>query len=266
MMEEPIAEKPALFQPLKAGLARLWQTTVDVVTPPLCLACRAPVTRGAALCLDCWQQQHFIEEPVCDALGTPFAYDEGEGALSPAAIAEPPAWNKGRAAVAFDEASKHLVHMLKYQDTPEAGHAMARMMAGAGRSVLAEADYLVPVPLHKRRLWQRRFNQAALLAFEISRISGKPCKTEMLVREKPTRQQVGLSANDRRKNVGRAFAVPAEQQAFVHGKTIVLIDDVRTTGATANACASALKSAGAAKIHLLTFALVLEPTRLHIEA
>jgi ComF family protein len=266
MMEEPIAEKPALFQPLKAGLGKLWHTTVDVITPPLCLSCRSPVTRGAALCLQCWQNLHFIEEPVCDAMGAPFAYDEGDGALSPAAIAEPPTWNKGRAAVAFDEASKHLVHALKYRDTPEAGHAMARMMVGAGRNVLIEADILVPVPLHKRRLWQRRFNQAALLAFEISRLAGKPCKTDMLVREMPTRQQVGLSANDRRKNVGRAFAVPPEQQAFVHGKTIVLIDDVRTTGATANACAVALKSAGAAKVHLLTFALVLEPTRLHIEA
>ena len=203
---------------------------------------------------------------MCDAFGTPFAYDEGEGTLSPAAIAEPPAWNRGRAAVAFDENSKHLVHVLKYQDTQEAGHAMARMMAGAGRSILAEADVLVPVPLHKRRLWQRRFNQAALLAFGISKLSGKPCTTEMLVREKPTLQQVSLSANDRRKNVGRAFAVPPEQQAHVHGKTIVLIDDVRTTGATASACAAALKAAGAAKIHLLTFALVLEPARLHIDA
>jgi ComF family protein len=265
MMEEPIAEKTSAFQPMRKGLLKLWRTVVDVVTPPLCLACRAPVTQGAALCLGCWQKLHFIEEPVCDAYGTPFAYDDGEGALSPAAIAEPPSWNKGRAAVAFDEASKHLVHLLKYRDTQEAGHAMARMMAGAGRNLLVEADVLLPVPLHKRRLWQRRFNQAALLAFEISRLSGKPSSSGMLVREKPTRQQVGLSANDRRKNVGRAFIVPAEQQAHVHGKTIVLVDDVRTTGATANACAEALKRAGAGKVHLLTFALVLEPARLHID-
>ncbi len=265
-MEEPIAEKPSLFQPAKVGLIGLWQAAVDVVTPPLCLSCRSPVTQGAALCLACWQRLHFLEEPVCDALGTPFAYDEGEGALSPAAIAEPPQWNKGRAAVAFDEASKHLVHLLKYQDTPEAGHAMARLMCGAGRTLLAESDVLVPVPLHKRRLWHRRFNQAALLASMISRQSGKPWSSAMLEREKPTRQQVGLSAKDRHKNVGRAFAVPAGQQAHIHGKTILLIDDVRTTGATANACAAALKVAGAAKVHLLTFALVLEPARLHIEA
>ncbi len=265
-MDEPIAEKSPRFQLLRDGVSALWQRSVDVVTPPLCLTCRAPVTRGAALCIPCWQKLRFIEEPVCDAYGTPFAYDEGEGALSPHAIAEPPTWNKGRAAVAFDENSKHLVHLLKYQDTQEAGHAMARMMAGAGRSILAEADCLVPVPLHKRRLWQRRFNQAALLAFELAKFSGKPCRTEMLVREKPTRQQVGLSANERRKNVGRAFDVPAEQQAYVHGKTIILVDDVRTTGATANACAAALKKAGATKVHLLSFALVLEPARLHIEA
>jgi ComF family protein len=266
MVDEPLAEKPERFQQLRGGLSTLWQRAVDVVTPPLCLTCRVAVTRGAALCIPCWQKLRFIDEPVCDAYGTPFAYDEGEGALSPHAIAEPPLWNKGRAAVAFDEHSKHLVHLLKYQDTQEAGHAMARMMAGAGRSILAEADILVPVPLHKRRLWQRRFNQAAFLAFGVSAIIGKPCRTDMLTREKPTRQQVGLSAEDRRKNVGRAFAVPAPLRGHVHGKTIVLVDDVRTTGATANACAAALKAAGADRVHLLTFALVLEPTRLHIEA
>jgi ComF family protein len=266
MTEEPIAEKTSAFQPLRIGFMKLWQTTVDVMTPPLCLACRASVTQGAALCLDCWRKLHFIEEPVCEAYGTPFAYDEGEGALSPAAVAAPPSWNKGRAAVAFDEASKHLVHLLKYQDTQEAGHAMARMMAGAGRSIAAESDILIPVPLHKRRLWQRRFNQAAILAMDIAKLAGKPCQADVLIREKATRQQVGLSANDRRKNVGRAFVVPPDKLGEVHGKTVLLIDDVRTTGATANACAVALKAAGAAKVHLLTFALVLEPTRLHIEA
>ena len=265
-MDEPIAEKTERFQLLRETASGLWQQAVDVVTPPLCLSCRSPVTRGAALCVPCWQKLRFIDEPVCDAYGTPFAYDEGEGALSPAAIAEPPLWDKGRAAVAFDEHSKHLVHLLKYQDTQEAGHAMARMMAGAGRNILSGADALVPVPLHKRRLWQRRFNQAALLACEVSRICGKPCRADMLIRGLPTRQQVGLSAEERRKNVNRAFIVPPEHLAHVHGKTIVLVDDVRTTGATANACAAALKEAGAAQVHLLTFALVLEPARLHIEA
>lgn len=249
------------------ALARgLWDGFVDWLTPPKCLSCRADVTAGATLCLACWQKLHFIDEPVCDANGTPFEFDQGEGALSAAAIAEPPPWDKARAAVAFEETSKLLVHLLKYRDVHEAGIAMGRMMAGAGRKLLAECDMIVPVPLHWVRLWTRRFNQAALLAREVAKVSGKPFRHDILLRGQATRQQVGLTAAERQKNVRRAFAVPPEMLAAVDGKTVLLIDDVRTTGATAGACAVALKNAGAARVHVLSFALVLNPAQLHIDA
>lgn len=264
MLDEPIAEKVTPFQRAARAGRGLWQGLVDVVTPPLCLACRAPVTRGAALCLACWQQLTLLEEPVCDALGTPFAYDEGEGALSPAAIAEPPPWRRGRAAVTFNDLAAHLVHRLKYQDTQEAGLAMARMMAAAGRALLAEADVLVPVPLHRRRLWQRRYNQAAVLAHAVSQASGVPVRTDVLLRVASTQPQVGLDAAARHKNVRAAFAVAAEHLAQVQGRRVLLIDDVRTTGATAAACTQVLLAAGAAQVEVLTFALVLQPARLHI--
>lgn len=266
MLEEPLAEKPSPYQRARAGLRLFWQGTVDLITPPLCLSCHAQVSTGAALCLACWQKLTFIDEPVCHALGTPFAYDEGEGALSPAAIADPPAWDQARAAVVFDDASQQLVHKLKYQDTQEAGLAMARMMAGAGRKLLAEADLIVPVPLHRWRLWKRRFNQAAFLGLELQRLAGKPCRTDVLLRILPTSQQVGLDAAERRKNVRKAFAVALEKRPAIDGKTVLLVDDVRTTGATAEACAMALKAAGASVVHVLSFALVLQPARLHIEA
>jgi ComF family protein len=265
-VEEPLAEKPSAFQRMRQRGLGAWRSLVDVVTPPLCLSCHVPVTTGASLCTTCWSKLQFLDDPVCDVLGTPFAYDEGEGAVSPAAIAEPPSWDKARAAVVFDDASKELVHHFKYQDRQEAGLAMARMMAGAGRGFLSEADVVIPVPLHRRRLWQRRFNQAAFLAQRLAAARGLPWHGDVLLRTSATTSQVGLTAEGRRKNVKRAFAVPLDKQGAVDGKRVVLVDDVRTTGATAEACAEVLKQAGATQVWVLSFALVLEPARLHIEA
>jgi ComF family protein len=215
--------------------------------------------------VDCWQKLAFIDEPVCAMLGTPFEYDQGDGALSPAAVAEPPPWDQARAAVAFNEAAQQLIHLLKYRDTHEAGLAMAHMMVLAGRKLVAEADVIVPVPLHRLRLWQRRFNQAALLAQRIGRSTGKSVCLQVLTRARQTRQQVGLTADERRRNVRAAFNVDPVERWRIEGRSVLLIDDVRTTGATAAACADTLKKAGAARVNLLTFALVLEPARLHTE-
>ena len=265
-MEDPLPENLSLLQRARGFLEMAWQETVDGLTPPLCLQCQIAIERGAALCPDCWQKLHFLDEPVCDALGIPFAFDEGEGALSPAAIAEPPLWNKGRAAVAFDEQSKQLVHLLKYRDVQEAGLLMARMMTGAGRHLLAASDVIIPVPQYRWRLWRRRFNQAAFLAAAIARQSGKPCLTDVLLRQRATAPQVGLDAMARRRNVKAAFVIAVDRRSAIDGKSVLLIDDVRTTGATCNACATVLKAAGAHHVDVLSFALVLEPTRLHIEA
>ncbi len=214
----------------------------------------------------CWQKLNFLEDPLCDVLGLPFAYDQGPGSLSAQALADPPPWDRGRAAVVFDEAAKGLVHGLKYRDITEVGLFMARMMARVGRDLVAEADLIMPVPLHKSRLWKRRFNQAAFLAQPIALGANKIFATDILLRIAPTRQQVGLKAEERRKNVRKAFQVPFEKQALVAGKVILLVDDVRTTGATLSACSEALKKAGAARVFVLTFALVKEPHRMHIEA
>jgi ComF family protein len=265
MNEGAVAEKLSRFQQARHMGHVTWSGFVDWLTPPKCLDCKEPVSTGASLCITCWQKLTLISEPVCDALGTPFEYDQGEGALSPAAIADPPPWDKARAAVAFDDPSKHLVHLLKYRDIHEAGIAMARMMLGPGRKLLAEADVILPVPLHRKRLWDRRFNQAAVLTQHIAKQALRTWHHDVLLREVPTRQQVGLTAEERRKNVRKAFVVPLEKQGYVAGKTVLLIDDVRTTGATAAACARTLKDASAARVFVLTFALVLTPIQLHIE-
>lgn len=242
----------------------LWRRAVDTVTPSLCLSCSTPVEEPASLCVACWNGLRHIDEPVCDALGTPFAYDQGEGALSAAALSDPPAWDRSRAAVLFEDEAAKLVHALKYRDRPESGLLMARMMARAGRRLTGEADVILPVPLHWFRLWQRRFNQSAILAQRLSKLSGTPWRHDVLVRARRTRAQVGLDREQRRRNVRGAFTVRPERLALVAGKSVLLVDDVRTTGATAEACALALRRAGAAHVGLLTFALVQLPVKPHI--
>jgi ComF family protein len=237
---------------------------IDLVTPSHCFSCGKVVSEPASLCTACWAGLQQIDDPVCDMLGTPFAYDQGAGALSAAALADPAAWDRARAAVLFDEHSAKLVHALKYQDRQEAGLLMARMMARAGRHILADAEVIVPVPLHRWRLWRRRFNQSAYLAARIAALAGKPWRHDVLLRVRRTASQVGLDHRERRKNVAGAFTVPPERQANVAGRAVLLIDDVRTTGATAEACAMALKAAGARTVSLLTFALVPGPSRRHI--
>ena len=244
--------------------ARAWRGFVDLVTPSQCLGCWVMVGEPASLCVACWVKMQHLDEPVCDMLGTPFAYDQGPGTLSATALANPTEWDRARAAVLFDEASRGLVHALKYEDRQEAGVLMARMMARAGRRLLEEADILIPVPLYRWRLWQRRFNQSAFLAQEIARLSATPWRADVLYRRRRTKSQVGLDHAARRKNVKGAFVVAPKQVAHVAGKTVLLVDDVRTTGATAEACVEALRAGGAAKVQLLSFALVDGPAKLHI--
>jgi ComF family protein len=260
-MDAELAENRVQFQ-LRVLAAKAWRGALEFLTPSRCLTCQTPVQESASVCTECWQKLKLLDDPVCDVLGTPFAYDQGEGILSPAALADPPAWDRSRAAVIFDDQSKEFVHALKYRDQMEAGIFMARLMGSAGRKLIAEADVVVPVPLHYWRLWKRRFNQAAFLAQRIAKSAGKPFAPRLLIRHRATPPQVGLDAKERRKNVRKAFKV----RGSLEGKCVLLIDDVRTTGATLSACTDVLKSAGAARVWVLTFALVNDPLKPHIEA
>src|SRR5580658_8503433 len=184
-----------------ANAARtLLRAALDIALPPLCPVCRAPV-HGNRLCPACWSKLSFITRPYCERLGIPFVYDPGPGILSMEAIADPPAYHRARAAVRFDDISRALVHSLKYGDRLDLAPMMGRWISHAGREILAEADALVPVPLHWRRLWARRFNQSAMLAAAISAESGVPIAAAVLKRVKPTVQQVGLSRAERATNV-----------------------------------------------------------------
>jgi ComF family protein len=245
------------------GMRAFLRAALDVALPPLCAACREPVA-GRGLCPACWSKLSFITRPYCERLGIPFVYDPGPGILSMEAIADPPAYNRARAAVRFDEISRALVHSLKYGDRLDLAPMMGHWISHAGREILAEADVLVPVPLHWRRQWARRFNQSAMLAAAISAESGVPVAAGALKRVKATAQQVGLSRAERAINVQGAFKVPDEGKAEVRGRRLVLVDDVLTSGATIDGCARALNRAGAANVDVLVFARVADPVRTSI--
>jgi ComF family protein len=230
---------------------------LDIALPTQCIACREPVA-GDGVCAACWSQLSFIAPPFCSRLGIPFVYDPGQDILSMQAIASPPAYHRARAAVRYDEVARTLVHHLKYQDRTDLAPTMGRWMARAGRELLAEADVIVPVPLHWRRAFSRRFNQSGALAQAISRASHVPVLPDALRRIRPTEHQIGLSRAQRATNVQGAFRVPPDRRHQIQGRRIVLIDDVLTSGATSDACARALLRAKATQVDLLVFARVVE--------
>ena len=240
---------------------------LDVALPPLCPSCREPVG-DSGLCAACWSKLSLIAPPYCERLGIPFAYDPGPGVLSMQAIADPPAYHRARAAVRYDDVARTLVHALKYGDRLDLAPIMGRWMARAGRELLAEADALVPVPLHWRRLWARRFNQSARWPRPCRTNSGVPVADGALKRVKATAQQVGLSQAERAANVQGAFRVPPDGQGRrSRGRRLVLVDDVLTSGATVDACARALLRAGAGSVDVLVFARVVDAVRsAHIDA
>jgi ComF family protein len=183
----------------------------------------------------------------------------GPGLLSPQAIADPPVFARARAVARFEDGpARRLVHRLKYSDRGELAQPMGRWMARAGAELLDEADAVTPVPLHRLRLWKRRFNQSAALAKVIAAQAGKPYEPFLIARVKATRSQVGLSRAQRADNMQGAFRAPPE--ASLRGRRIVLIDDVLTSGATANAAARALLRGGASRVDLIVFARVVTGT------
>ena len=256
LLEESVATPLAARAMAAAGA--FGRRLADIALPPQCLSCHAPVAELGTLCPSCWSRLKPIERPYCARLGIPFAYDLGAGALSAEAIAEPPPFDRCRAVAVFDDVARRLVHGLKYRDRLDLARWMAEWMARAGAEVIADTDVVVPVPLHRRRLWWRRYNQSALLARSVAERIRRPLAAGALVRVRATAQQVGLSADERDRNVRGAFRVPAERKPDVAGKRVLLVDDVYTTGATVRAATRALLRSGASAVDVLVFARVVK--------
>ncbi|MBO0904299.1 ComF family protein [Jiella sonneratiae] len=240
----------------KRGRAAITNSLGRLLFPAVCAGCQSAVTRAGSVCPDCWGKLRFIERPYCEVLGLPFSYDLGRGFLSAEAIAEPPPFARLRAAVLYQDLAAHLVAALKYGDRTDLVPLMGGWMRRAGAELIADADVVVPVPLHAGRLWRRRFNQSAELGRHIARHSGVAFAPLALKRVKATRSQVGLGQKQRQENVRGAFRIADQRRFEIEGRRVLLVDDVFTTGATAASATRALKRGGARDVDVLVFARV----------
>lgn len=250
----------ATFQTFK----RFAASSLNVMLPPLCMSCEGMVSESHGFCAACWKGLAFIAAPYCSCCGLPFEYEGqsvNEAALCGACLLELPRFKCARAAVVYNAASRGVLLPFKHNDRTDFAPALSRMMIQAGRGMLEECDMLIPVPLHVLRLFSRRYNQAAMLARALAKVFGKPACLDALIRHKPTPSQGHLSREQRYANVKNAFRVRPAFIPALQQKKIVLIDDVLTTGATANACAITLLKAGAAEVQVLTFARVVKAGR-----
>jgi len=254
-------------QAVVLGLRRLGGAVLDALLPPRCLACSTVVPTQGTLCGDCFRAVALIGAPLCHRCGVPFIHaGQGQpvclgGPLHcPKCIARPPEYGQARAAYLYDKGSRRLLMPLKYGDRTELAGPIARQMAHAGQGLLEGAELLVPVPLHRRRLLSRRYNQAALLAWKLSRLSGVLCVPDLLRRRRATQPLGGFGAIERAVMLEDAFALPVRNAARVRGRRVVLVDDVLTSGATVTACARLLWAAGAAGVDVLAAARVPDPT------
>ena len=237
------------------------RATLDVLLPPSCLTCDRPVDAPGQFCAECFRGAAFITEPCCVHCGVPFSHAGQGGAelLCPGCRAHPAPWGQARAALRYDGHAKRVLLPFKHADRPELCSALAPMMARAGAALLRRAELIVPVPLHRRRLFARRYNQAALLARALARLSGIPAVPDQLRRTRATVSLGELGAQARTEAVEGAFAVRRARAARLAGRQVLLVDDVMTSGATASACTSVLLAAGAAGVDVLVAARVPDP-------
>ncbi|QUT04575.1 ComF family protein [Sphingobium phenoxybenzoativorans] len=238
----------------------IWWKIIGYALPPRCPGCGVIVEDDHRFCLTCWSSMRFLSEPCCDRCGAPFDHDRGEGALCGACLSDPPVVGRARAVLAYGDIARTVALRLKYGRRI----GLARLIAGQmGRFVPVEGRaemLLVPVPLHRWRLWWRGFNQSALIADHLGRLSGIAVEKEALLRTRRTPPLRGLDPGRRKKTVRGAFSVSLSRKHRLMGKTIILIDDVHTSGATADACARILLRNGAAAVHLICWARVLPET------
>lgn len=243
-------------------LRRLGVGALDLLLPPTCVACDRPVLRQGDLCGGCFGRMTFITRPFCGGCGLPFDSDDAAAERCPRCRDQPFPFRSARAAFLYDEGVRRLVLPLKHGDQPAMADVLAPHMARAGADLLCGDPLLVPVPLHRLRLFQRRYNQAALLAQAVGRLAGCAVCPDALRRVRATASLDHRGAAERRTVLADAFAVRSSRRSVVAGRAVVLVDDVMTSGATAEGCSAVLLAAGAASVDVLVAARVpLSPGR-----
>jgi len=238
------------------GEKGMLRRVLDALVPPRCLGCRTIVAEDGALCPTCWSEVSFISPPQCSLCGLPFTIDPGAEAICGACSIKRPGFDRARAVFLYDDGGRRLVLDYKHRDRTHSAASFAKWIERAAPDLCAEADVIVPVPLHWTRLFKRGYNQSALISRVLARQLDRPFEPLALKRVRRTISQVGLSAQERRKNVGGAFEVSEKQAKVLNEKRVLLVDDVLTTGATVEGCCKALKSAGARAVDVVTLARV----------
>jgi ComF family protein len=240
---------------------RAARRALDLVLPPRCAACDNPVDVQGQLCAACFGQTHFITVPFCAHCGVPFASVEqgGTEGTCPSCRTEPPVFREARAALRYDDQARRLILPLKHGDRVELASVLAQMMVRAGAALLQRADVLVPVPLHRRRLFKRKYNQAAALALAIGGLAGRRVLPDALIRTRHTAPLDKKSPEERALEVTGSLIVRPSRLKEILGETVLLIDDVMTSGATANACTAVLLAANAKAVDVLVAARVPDP-------
>jgi ComF family protein len=245
-----------------AGLARMpkraGRALLDVLYPPLCLACETAVAEPDTLCAGCFRKLRPITSPMCPRLGIPFEISLGPEALSAEAIADPPPFDRSRSAVVYNEVARTIVARMKYGDRPELARFCGRLMASAGHELWSSRPILLPVPLHPLRQLDRRYNQSMELARVIAKQTGLAVDPLLVRRKRNTRPQVGLTATGRERNITGAFVTHPEIVARTAGRPVVIVDDVITTGSTIAVLTKVLQRAGVERVDVLSFARVVK--------
>jgi len=238
--------------------SQIGKAILDFALPPRCPNCLDIVADQHSFCAPCWQSIRFLGEPCCARCGLPFDYDLGPDACCEPCEGRPLPFDRARAAMAYGDVARTVALRLKYGRRTGHARLMARYMARHLAGVDMREAALVPVPLHRWRLWSRGFNQAALIARSLSKEMGGGVLVDTLVRTRRTPPLKQMSASRRRRLVEGAFAIDPRRAEAIRGRPVILIDDVWTTGATASACARVLREGGAARVDLLCWARVLE--------
>lgn len=232
----------------------LTKQVIDILLPPRCFVSGDFVDEVGTLSPSVWKELHFITKPFCTRCAHIFDYDVEGRDVCMSCTQNPPDFDQARAAIRYDAFSKKLVLKFKYADHTHSAKALGNWMVTAGRDLFEESDLLIPVPLHPLRLFQRRYNQATLLARQISRATHIKLENRILKRAVNTQSQGKKSTKDRQKNVKDAFVIDEKKKTALRDKTVILVDDVLTSGATMNECAKVLKKAGAKKVSVLCLA------------
>lgn len=243
---------------------RLIEAMIDSILPPRCIVTGEIIERHGMISAEAWGSLHFISDPQCNRCGFPFEFDDGqahEANICLGCLKSPPVFDKARSALVYDDASRDLVLSYKHGDQTDYIATFIPWLEMAAGRLIDQADYIIPVPLHRWRLIKRRFNQSALIAKYLADETKTCALLDGLIRNRHTVTQGKLQAKQRLKNVKNAFEVNPKYLDKVQGKSIILIDDVYTTGATVNECTKVLKKTGASSVNILTLARVVKPQR-----